>query len=93
MKEYLVQSNREGGNGRYDIIIRSLDVSRLVMVLELKVSDTYKGLDAACNRATVDSSIGRCNRFRRRNMIPGFRWKGIQKYGIMGSLSFGNNVK
>ncbi|MCI8959065.1 MAG: hypothetical protein HFG62_08100 [Lachnospiraceae bacterium] len=51
MKEYLVQSNREGGNGRYDIIIRSLDVSRLVMVLELKVSDTYKGLDAACNRA------------------------------------------
>lgn len=51
MREYLVQSNREGGNGRYDIVIRSLDVSRPAMVLELKVSDTYKGLGDACDRA------------------------------------------
>ena len=51
MKEYLVQSNREGGNGRYDIVIRSLDVNYPAMVVELKVSDTYKGLDEACDRA------------------------------------------
>lgn len=51
MKEYLVQSNREGGSGRCDIIIRSLDVSHPAMVLELKVSDTYKGLEDACGRA------------------------------------------
>ena len=51
MKDYLVQSNREGGNGRYDIVIRSLDVSHPAMVLELKVSDTYKGLESACDKA------------------------------------------
>lgn len=51
MKEYLVQSNREGGNGRYDIVIRSLDVSHPAMVLELKVTDTYKGLESACDKA------------------------------------------
>lgn len=51
MKDYLVKSNREGGNGRSDIVIRSLDVSCPPMVLELKVSETYKGLEDACDRA------------------------------------------
>lgn len=51
MKEYLVKSNREGGFGRYDIAIRHLDVSRAPVILELKVSDTFKGMDAACDRA------------------------------------------
>lgn len=51
MKEYLVQSNREGGNGRCDIVIRSLDVSHPAMILELKVSGAYQGLEDACDRA------------------------------------------
>lgn len=53
MKDYLVKSNREGGNGRYDIVVRSLDVSRPPMVLELKLAATYKDLEEACNRALV----------------------------------------
>lgn len=51
MKDYLVKSNREGGNGRSDIVIRSLDVSNPPMVLELKAAETYKGLEDACDRA------------------------------------------
>lgn len=51
MEEYLVKSNRESGNGRSDIVVRSLDVSCPPMVMELKVSHTYKGLEAACDKA------------------------------------------
>lgn len=51
MRDYLVKSNREGGNGRSDIMVRNLDVSCPPMVLELKVSETYKGMEEACDRA------------------------------------------
>lgn len=51
MKDYLVTSNREGGMGRYDIAVRNLDVAKTPMILELKVSDTYKGMESACNEA------------------------------------------
>ena len=51
MKDYLVTSNREGGLGRYDIAVRHLDVSRTPMILELKVSETFKGMETACDEA------------------------------------------
>lgn len=51
MKEYIVTSNREGGLGRYDIAVRHLDVSKTPVILELKVSDTFKGLEASCDEA------------------------------------------
>ena len=51
MRDYLVKSNREGGNGRSDIVVRSLDVSCPPMVLELKVSETHRGMEEACDRA------------------------------------------
>lgn len=47
MRDYLVKSNREGGNGRSDIVVQSLDVGYLPMVLELKVSETYKGMEGS----------------------------------------------
>lgn len=51
LSDYLVQSNRESGDGRLDIIVRNLDVSKTPVILELKVSDTFKGLETACDRA------------------------------------------
>lgn len=51
MKEYLVTSNREGGHGRYDIAVRSLDVSKTPLIIELKISDTFKGMEEACDCA------------------------------------------
>lgn len=51
MKDYLIKSNRERGNGRLDIIVRSRDVSKAPVIMELKLSETYKGMDAACDAA------------------------------------------
>lgn len=51
MKNYLVKSNRESGNGRLDLVVRSHDVSKTPAVLELKASQTYKGMEADCDRA------------------------------------------
>lgn len=51
MGDCLVKSNRESGNGRLDIMIKNLDDRKMPIVMELKVSETFKGLDAACDRA------------------------------------------
>jgi len=51
MKEHIVKSNRESGNGRLDISIRSLNVAQPPAILELKVSPTFKGMSAACEDA------------------------------------------
>lgn len=51
MKEYIVQSNRESGNGRYDIMVRSQDVNTAPLILELKVAGTYKGLEEKSEEA------------------------------------------
>lgn len=51
MKDYLVRSNREGGNGRLDLSICSPDVSKTPVIIELKVSPSFKGMEAACDKA------------------------------------------
>lgn len=51
MKDYLVQSNRESGDGRYDIMVRSLEVSQAPVILELKVSDSFKGMERKSEEA------------------------------------------
>lgn len=51
MKDFLVKSNRESGQGRYVILVRSLDVLLPAVIFELKVSETFKGMDQACDVA------------------------------------------
>lgn len=51
MEDYLVKSNRESGNGRLDIVVRSFDVSKAPVIMELKLSDTFKGLETSCDEA------------------------------------------
>lgn len=51
LKTYVVKSNRKAGDGRYDICIRSRNVSIPPVILELKVAKRYKELDAACDEA------------------------------------------
>ena len=41
MEDYYVYSNREAGDGRYDICLKSLDVSKPAMILELKAASSY----------------------------------------------------
>lgn len=46
MEGYICRSNRESGHGRYDILVYSHNVSNAPIILELKVSDTFKGMEA-----------------------------------------------
>lgn len=51
MKRYTVKSNRESGNGRGDIFILPVTMKKAAVILEVKVADTYHGLEKACNMA------------------------------------------
>ena len=45
---YIVQSNRESGNGRPDILVRYPSVRGKAIIIEIKVSKTYQGLEEKC---------------------------------------------
>ena len=48
---YIVQSNRESGKGRPDILIRYPSVRGKAIIIEIKVSRTYQGLEEKCREA------------------------------------------
>ena len=50
-QDYLVKSNRESGNGRSDICVRSPSLRGKAFVLELKVSDSIDDLEADAEKA------------------------------------------
>lgn len=77
MKEYLVRSNRESGLGRYDIAVRHLDVSKAPVILELKVSNTFKGMDAACEKALEQIKENHYN-----DWLPEEGYTQVWDYGI-----------
>ena len=48
---YIVLSNRESGNGRPDILLKYPSVRGKAVILEIKISKTYQGLEAKCREA------------------------------------------
>ena len=48
---YRVYSNRESGNGRPDIVLTELKFMGRAIILELKISDTFKGMEKKCEEA------------------------------------------
>ena len=48
---YIVQSNRESGNGRPDILLKYPSVRGKAVIIEIKVSKTYQGLTQKCDEA------------------------------------------
>lgn len=50
-ENYLVKSNRESGNGRSDIMVRSPSLRGRSFVLELKVSDSIDNLENDAKKA------------------------------------------
>lgn len=48
---YIVQSNRESGNGRPDILVKYPSVRGKAVIIEIKVSKTYRGLEEKCEEA------------------------------------------
>ena len=53
LKGYKIKSNREAGNGRYDICVRTNDLRQIPMILELKVAKKYRELDANAEAALL----------------------------------------
>lgn len=77
LKEYLVQSNRESGNGRFDILVRSLNVSRPPVIIELKLSKTFKGMETAC-----DFALEQIQKMKYDEWLPEEGYVGAWHYGI-----------
>ena len=48
---YIVQSKRESGNGRPDILVRYPSVRGKAVIIEIKVSKTWQGLEEKCDEA------------------------------------------
>ena len=48
---YIVQSNRESGSGRPDILVRYPSVRGKAVIIEIKVSKTYQDLEEKCDEA------------------------------------------
>lgn len=51
MEDYYADSNREAGDGRYDICLKSLDVEKPAVIFELKTALSYKDMDKKCLQA------------------------------------------
>ena len=51
IKGYRSKSNREAGNGRYDIAVFSRDVEKRPIIIELKVAQKFKEMEAAAEIA------------------------------------------
>lgn len=59
MEDYYAYSNRESGDGRYDICLKSLDVERPVIIIELKVATSFRNMEVKCNEALAQIELKR----------------------------------
>ena len=74
---YIVQSNRESGCGRPDILVRYPSVRGKAIIIEIKVSKTYQGLEEKCDEAL--------RQIEEKKYEEGLRQEGYQdimKYGV-----------
>lgn len=78
LKSYIVKSsNREAGDGRYDLMIRSLNIMKPVIIMEFKLAKDYPSLEARAEDALTQISEKAYDR--------DFKKEGYQKsirYGI-----------
>ena len=51
LRSYIVKSNRESGDGRYDMLIRSLDVTKPLILMEFKTAKNYPSLEIRAQKA------------------------------------------
>ena len=51
IRNYIVQSNRESGNGRPDILERYPSIRGKAVIIEIKVAKTWQDLDKKCEEA------------------------------------------
>lgn len=76
-KGYRVVSNRESGTGRYDIVMRYPSARGKAVIMEIKMADTFDGLEAGCDTALQQIENKKYDEELRKD---GYR--NIIKYGI-----------
>ena len=74
---YIVLSNRESGNGRPDIILKYPSVRGKAVIIEIKVSGTYQGLEKKCDEALRQIEEQKYDEALRQE-----GYQNIMKYGV-----------
>lgn len=77
MGNYIVQSNRESGNGRPDILIRYPSVRGKAIILEIKVAKSYQELEQKCREA-----LGQIEEQKYEATLRQEGYRNILKYGV-----------
>lgn len=74
---YIVLSNRESGNGRPDIILKYPSVRGKAVIIEIKVSGTYQGLEDKC-----DEALRQIEEQKYEEALRQEGYQNIMKYGV-----------
>lgn len=74
---YIVQSNRESGNGRPDILVRYPSVRGKAVIIEIKVSKTYQGMEEKC-----DEALNQIEEQKYEEALRQEGYRDILKYGV-----------
>ncbi len=77
IESYIVLSNRESGNGRPDIILKYPSVRGKAVIIEIKVSETYRDLEKKCDEALRQIEEQRYDEALRQE-----GYQNIMKYGV-----------
>ena len=75
---YIVLSNRESGNGRPDIILKYPSVRGKAVIIEIKVSGTYQGLEEKC-----DEALRQIEEQKYEEALRQEGYQNIMKYGVV----------
>ncbi|HIX76361.1 MAG TPA: ATP-binding protein [Candidatus Fusicatenibacter merdavium] len=74
---YIVLSNRESGNGRPDMILKYPSVRGKAVIIEIKVSETYRDLEKKCDEALRQIEEQKYDEALRQE-----GYQNIMKYGV-----------
>ena len=74
---YIVLSSRESGNGRPDIILKYPSVRGKAVIIEIKVSETYRDLEKKCDEALRQIEEQKYDEALRQE-----GYQNIMKYGV-----------
>lgn len=77
MGNYIVQSNRESGNGRPDILVKYPSVRGRAVIIEIKVARTYRELEQKCREALAQIDE---RKYEEELLEEGYQ--DIMKYGV-----------
>jgi hypothetical protein len=82
---YEIRSNRESGNGRYDLLIIPKDINKFGIVMEFKAIDNELKLADAANEALLQIKTSK--------YITELTAKGINNVCLMGIGFSGKSIK